>query len=126
MELAITCFLSVAWMNIWRSKMDGKSKRPKLSSVKSELESRISLWRTAHAYDNDILFMELLHWRKLKLHDFSYSIFNICCVHDYKMEPNFIFFIFHFIFVFFLEAGQRPPFFVVFMIFLEQNFIHTL
>ena len=58
MELAITCFLSVAWMNIWRSRMDGK--RPKLSSVKSKMKSRISLWRTAHSYDNDILFMELL------------------------------------------------------------------
>ena len=58
MELSMICFLAVAWMNIWRARVDGK--RPKLSSVKSEMESRISLWRTAHSYDNDILFMELL------------------------------------------------------------------
>ena len=58
MELAIICFLAIAWMNIWRSRVDGK--RPKLSSVKSEMESQILLWRTAHSYDNDILFLELL------------------------------------------------------------------
>ena len=58
MELAIICFLAIAWMNIWRSRVDGK--RPKLSSVKTHMESQILLWRTAHSYDNDILFLELL------------------------------------------------------------------
>ena len=58
MELAIICFLAIAWMNIWRSRVDGK--RPLLSSVKGEMESQILLWRTAHSYDNDILFLELL------------------------------------------------------------------
>ena len=53
MELAIICILAIAWINIWRSRVDGKI--PKLSSVKSEMESQILLWRTAHSYDNDIL-----------------------------------------------------------------------
>ena len=58
MELAIICFLAIAWMNIWRSRVDGK--RPLLSSVKGEMESQILLWKTAHSYNNDILFLELL------------------------------------------------------------------